>query len=103
MVFYTFNGQESREQTEKHLVKRGEWDRQRISKQESNFGYHEHICIMCLCTNHKAIGDDKLCEFLNYDDLRTQNFPVCLYCLCFYSAEMSVLKHFKHLYCFESH
>ncbi len=36
MGFYAFNGKDSRERTGKHWVGRGEWDRQRTARQESN-------------------------------------------------------------------
>ncbi len=58
MGFYAFNGQYSRESTGKHWMERGEQDRQRTSRRESNSGRHEHSCAICRRINHEALGAD---------------------------------------------
>ncbi len=47
--------------TGKHCVERGEQDRQRTSRRESNSGRRERSCAVCQRSNHEAIGSDKLC------------------------------------------
>ncbi len=49
--------------TGKHWEERGEWDKQRTSRRESNSGRCEHNCAICRCTNHEAIGADYLFIF----------------------------------------
>ncbi len=43
-LFYAFNGQDSRELTGKHWSERGEQDRQRTLRQESNSGSRNNSC-----------------------------------------------------------
>ncbi len=85
MGFYTFNGQESREQTEKNIWWRegsgfgkGPRNSNRTLVTMSTFA----LCVCALTT--------KLLAMTNCVKFLTQNFPVCLYCLCFYSAEIRV-------------
>ncbi len=42
----------------KYWEERGEQDRQRTSRRESNSGHRERSCVVCQRTNHKAIGAD---------------------------------------------
>ncbi len=51
---------DSREKTGKHWEERGERDRQRTSRRESNLGRRERSCTMCQRTNHEAIGANNI-------------------------------------------
>ncbi len=48
---------DSRAATGKHWVERGEQDRQRTWRHESNSGRHECSCALCRLTNHEAQTD----------------------------------------------
>ncbi len=54
---------DSRVATGKHWVERGEQDRQRTSRRESNSGHRERTCAVCRRTNHEDIGADTASNF----------------------------------------
>ncbi len=44
-------------------MERGERDRQRTSRWDSNSGRRERSCAICRRTNHKAMGADSVLNF----------------------------------------